>query len=1025
MRKKLSLLLVALMTVVMAFAAQPNRRAILQNSFYVQFLSNWTGTDGTEAVSSIEDVIDWGENNISAITKAENVYQGGNGGILLGKEGANGKIILKLSKTFKAKYIGFRVRKYSNEENVVKVNGKEFEISGYGWYGFSLNFDELTDVSEITFETTKGRSYIEQFWVSYPEDTKKVVEIDFSKRFDADQSWYNSQIWQKTDEWSNIYFRFRNNDGIDNPAYKTQGEAIRLYANNKMITYGNGKVIKKIEFTFAEGYEATADCFETGTFADGVWTGEDYSVVLTDNTESGLIRIKKMVVTIDEPSYYVFTGGYYGSPSMNWNDEDQVYEYTGYFYKGDKFAISDISRITGFDEESEIAAFDYAHRFAIGEGSQNAKIGEAMTLGNYGAAYIVIKDAGNYKLTLTKDKQLTITKNNIAYAKWEFLKDEDGNAKFDGDGYLEKDSIVFRYDNLFDGNSSWELDNQLYISNWWINNSYSKNCKKVVFDKSFADARLTYLDNAFSGMTALDTIVGIEYLNTSEVTSMDRMFYNCQKLKALDLTKFNTENVENMFQMFYNCQTLKELDLSKFNTENVEYFDYTGPYYQLFSGCSALEKLNVSNWSNENINSLRGMFEGLTSLKTLTMKNFGTENVTNMSDMFKNCSALENLDLSSFNAENLNQTYNMFDGCAKLQKLDLSNFKPNNFNGAMSDMFNGCAALKELNVSNLNPENSWNLRQMFKGCAALEVLDLSKWTVTTDDVDAMFEGCAKLKELDLTGFNYKADNMFKGCAILETLYINDSFRDNGSGDNIFEGCVKLPNFEEGKISAFDVLEGGDYAIDKYCGIAKVYEINTTLAAGEYMTYMVNDVVKVSDASVADGVKIATITALDTEKAVATELAVAAKKTPLLIYNGGEEKLNSIKLITAYKKGEKADATKAVPNFVGIAKGESKNMGSSGKDIDYYICNGQDFVYVKQYGSTDVDGPKCWLEIDKTLEAAAAPNMEIVWGDFSLTGINNVKAADQKSAEIYDLQGRKVSNAQKGIYIQNGKKVVVK
>ena len=1018
MRKKLSLLLVALMTVVMAFAAQPNRRAILSNSFYVQFLSNWTGTDGTEAVSSIEDVIDWGENNISAITKAENVYQGGNGGILLGKEGANGKIILKLSKTFKAKYIGFQVKKYSNEENVVKVNGKEFEISGWGgWSYFNLNFDELTDVSEITFETTKGRSYIRQFWVSYPEDTKKVVEIDFSKRFDTDQSWYNSQIWQKTDEWSNIYFRFQNNDGIDNPAYKTQGEAIRLYANNKMITYGNGKMIKKIEFTFTEGYEATADCFETGTYADGVWTGEENNVVLTDNTESGLIRIKKMVVTIDEPSYYVFTGGYYGLPSMNWNDEDQVYEYTDYFNKGDKFAISDISSITGYDEESEIAAFDYAHRFAIGEGSQNAKIGEAMTLGNYGAAYIVIKDAGNYKLTLTKDKQLTITKNNIAYAKWEFLKDEDGNAKFDGDGYLEKDSIVFRYDNLFDGNYSWKLDNQLYISSWSFNNSWSKNCKKVVFDKSFADARLTYLDNAFSGMTALDTIVGIEYLNTSEVTTMYRMFYNCQKLKALDLSKFNTENVE----------------------------DFQG----IFSNCIALEKLNVSNWSNDQITNMNGLFRNLPALKTLTLKDFGTENVTSMYEMFYNCPALESIDISSFNVENvetmvrlfgdcakaktiklgefnteaLQNSANMFDGCAALESIDLGSINTSNV-WDMNSMFKGCAKLKTIDVSGINPENASFLYDMFNGCAALETLDLSKWTVNTSNVSAMFEGCAKLKELDLTGFNYKDDNMFKGCALLETLYINDSFRDNGSGNNIFEGCVKLPNFEEGKISAFDVLEGGDYAIDKYCGIAKVYEINTTLAAGEYMTYMVNDVVKVSDASVADGVKIATITALDTEKAVATELAVAAKKTPLLIYNGGEEDLYSIKLITAYKKGEKADATKAVPSFVGIAEGESKRMGSSGKDIDYYICNGQDFVYVLN-STANVNGPKCWLEIDKTLEAAAAPNMEIVWGDFSLTGINNVKAADQKSAEIYDLQGRKVSNAQKGLYIQNGKKVVVK
>ncbi len=41
-----------------------------------------------------------------------------------------------------------------------------------------------------------------------------------------------------------------------------------------------------------------------------------------------------------------------------------------------------------------------------------------------------------------------------------------------------------------------------------------------------------------------------------------------------------------------------------------------------------------------------------------------------------------------------------------------------------------------------------------------------------------------------------------------------------------------------------------------------------------------------------------------------------------------------------------------------------------------------------------------------------------------TGINGINAADSK-APIYNVAGQRVSKAQKGIFIQNGKKVAVK
>jgi hypothetical protein len=42
-----------------------------------------------------------------------------------------------------------------------------------------------------------------------------------------------------------------------------------------------------------------------------------------------------------------------------------------------------------------------------------------------------------------------------------------------------------------------------------------------------------------------------------------------------------------------------------------------------------------------------------------------------------------------------------------------------------------------------------------------------------------------------------------------------------------------------------------------------------------------------------------------------------------------------------------------------------------------------------------------------------------------TGIENVKGESGKVKTIYDFQGRKVDTTNKGVYIINGKKVLIK
>ena len=63
----------------------------------------------------------------------------------------------------------------------------------------------------------------------------------------------------------------------------------------------------------------------------------------------------------------------------------------------------------------------------------------------------------------------------------------------------------------------------------------------VVFDPSFANARPTTTCDWFYYMSNLQSITGMSYLNTSEVTDMEFMFVECSSLRVemspYDLTK--------------------------------------------------------------------------------------------------------------------------------------------------------------------------------------------------------------------------------------------------------------------------------------------------------------------------------------------------------------------------------------------------------------------------------------------------------------------------------------------------------
>ena len=235
----------------------------------------------------------------------------------------------------------------------------------------------------------------------------------------------------------------------------------------------------------------------------------------------------------------------------------------------------------------------------------------------------------------------------------------------------------------------------------------------------------------------------IEYIIKNDLTNINYMFFNCNKISNLFLPKLNTINITNMSNMFSGCNSLTNLSLSKFNTQNVTDMS------NLFLDCFKLKKINLTNFETKNVTNMLRMFKNCESLTDLNLSNFNTQNVSNMSEMFFGCNSLKSLDISNFKTHNVINMIGMFNGCSNLEKLNISNFNTQNVIN-MYCMFSCCSALKNLNLSNFNTQNVTNMHCMFMNCKSLKNLNLSCFNSTNViDMNWMFNGCDSLKSSNI------------------------------------------------------------------------------------------------------------------------------------------------------------------------------------------------------------------------------------------------------------------------------------
>ena len=566
----------------------------------------------------------------------------------------------------------------------------------------------------------------------------------------------------------------------------------------------------------------------------------------------------------------------------------------------------------------------------------------------------------------------------------------------------------------------------------------------IVFDKSFSTYTPTSLYGFFMDLRKLETITGLEYLNTEKVTDMSYMFCACSKLTSLDVTNFNTENVKNMVRMFYNCSALTSLDVTKFNTGNVTNMRY------MFCACSALTSLDVTKFNTGNVTDMGYMFYNCSKLTSLDVTKFNTAKVTDMSNMFVNCSKLTSLDVTKFNTGNVTNMNRMFYNCSKLTSLDVTNFNTMNVTN-MSFMFYGCSSLTSLDVTKFNTEKVTNMNRMFYNCSKLTSLDVTNFN--TENV---------------TNMSY----MFSSCSALTTIYASDKFvmaKAYKESVDMFKDCTNL----KGAITEYDESKT-DYHFANYKtgyftklvgknGDEKIGAVGETLAAdtltlADGKDFVAYEPFAAKAASYSRTMKEGTTWAtlcLPFEVSLANQNFRAFK---LLSADEGTETVELEEIETSIAAGTPviikmkdgatklsfSEADKEITNEVKTAETANSNYQLQGlytqkvfsKDADdnCYIVKGEKLMNpAKLLGETTTKSvgskPFRAYMVDNSSAPAAGARMFSISVGGSTTAIEQLETTADSKAEYYDLQGRRLQNLQKGVNIvkRGGKtmKVIIK
>ena len=245
------------------------------------------------------------------------------------------------------------------------------------------------------------------------------------------------------------------------------------------------------------------------------------------------------------------------------------------------------------------------------------------------------------------------------------------------------------------------------LFNFQYSSKITLKIKGIGYKKIFGN-----IENAnFTGINYLKEV----FINGHQNDSIAYKYYFDQEDNLVELIW--DDNINTCQFMFYRCDDIIEVDLSKFNSTQVKYTD------RMFAYCTSLTSVNLTNFKTSQVINMHGMFAVCNALTSLDLSKFNTSQVTEMTRMFWQCSSLTSLDLSNFDTSQVQKTNQMFLDCTKLEYINLNNFDESNLN-IYENMFDNVPENLLVCLKDINTESKiLSLLNNIKKCYAIDCTD--------------------------------------------------------------------------------------------------------------------------------------------------------------------------------------------------------------------------------------------------------------------------------------------------------------
>ena len=601
-----------------------------------------------------------------------------------------------------------------------------------------------------------------------------------------------------------------------------------------------------------------------------------------------------------------------------------------------------------------------------------------------------------------------------------------------------------------DSESEWVEDGKSVFE--MFGSSYLRDIKHIVINESFKTFTPTTLSCFFAALSELETITGLEYLNTANVTDMSFLFDHCQKLTSLDLSNFNTAKVTNMNKMFSNCSNLKTIYASdKFTTaavtESKNMFSYCGslsgdidwtsdkatdktyaktgggyfrdkaydnrPYVKYADGtltfrCGYKKILGENEYELNSDEELPAWNTHKNKITRVVFEaSFANARPTTCYAWFKNFSELMKIEgIENLNTENVTSMRNMFCGCSKLTSLDVTKFNTEKVTD-MSYMFYNCKALTSLDVTNFNSENVTNMSFMFSRCSTLTTIYVNDKFVIDKVTNGycMFDNCTNLKDYAPSKKNHNYANYKTG-------YFTKLVGKNGD-EKI--GAA-------GKTLTTDnlVLDDGKDFVAYEPFTAKAASYSRPVKAGTtWATLCLPFEVSLADKNFRAFKLLSAEEGTETVELEEIKTSIEAGTPVIIKMKDGATKLN---FTVADKEIAKDVQTAETANGNYQLQGlYTQKEFSKDADNNCYIVKGSKLMNPAKLldkTTTESVGSKPFRAymVDNSSAPAAGARMFSISVGGSTTAIEQLETTADSKAEYYDLQGRRLQNLQKGVNI---------